>query len=172
MVTIIIIDCVWLFSWRPTRLALTGTHLASARLEFHSSPYSAAMCSTQACAHARHPAPTASHSLQLLQGRVACQGLCKMLHPGIADVLIPKSAVSAQTSMSRTNRALCSKLPAQSSRQLLKARKGNSSSKPPYLSSVSVGSLRLRRSMASTRSLYGLLLQKSTIATKKTRIPE
>jgi hypothetical protein len=32
MVTIITIDCAWLFSRRPTRLAETGTHLASARL--------------------------------------------------------------------------------------------------------------------------------------------
>jgi hypothetical protein len=69
MVTIKIINNVRLFSRRPTRLALTRTHLASARLEFHSPPYSAARCSTQACAHSRHPAPTPSHSLQRLQGR-------------------------------------------------------------------------------------------------------
>jgi hypothetical protein len=173
MVKIKLMNRVWLFSRRPTRLTLTGTHLASARLDPYSPPYSAAMCgSTQACATARPPAPTASHSHQRLQGHVECQGLCKMLRPGIADVLILKAAVSAQTSMSRTNWALCSRLPAQCSRQLLKAQKGNYLSKPSYSSSVSVGSLRLRRSMASTTSSYGRLLQKSTFATKTTRIPE
>jgi hypothetical protein len=125
MVTIKIIDCVRLFCWRPTRFVLAGTHLASARLDFHSPPYEAAMSYTQACAHARHPAPTASHSLKLPQGRVACQGLCKMLRPGFADVVELKAAVSAQTSMSRTNRALCSRLPLHNSRKLLNAHKGN-----------------------------------------------
>jgi hypothetical protein len=82
MVTIITID-LCLASPRPTRLALTG-NLASARLYPHSAVLSC-RCSTRLFAH--YPAPTAIHSHKRLQGRVARQGLCKMLRPGIADVV-------------------------------------------------------------------------------------
>jgi hypothetical protein len=114
------------------------------------------MCFTQACAHARHPAPAETHSLQRLQGRVACQGLCKMLRTGIADVVRLKAAVSAQTSMSRTNWLFL-----QIARTVLqtaaKGTKRNYLSKPSHLSSVSLGSLRLRRSMASFNVSFTML---------------
>jgi hypothetical protein len=42
-------------------------------------------------AHLGHPAPTASHLPQRLQGRVVRQGLCKMLRPGIADLVQVKA---------------------------------------------------------------------------------
>jgi hypothetical protein len=40
MVTIILIDCLWLFSWRPTRLALTGrAHWYPSRISATQNPF-------------------------------------------------------------------------------------------------------------------------------------
>jgi hypothetical protein len=48
-----------------------------------------------------HAAPTASRSPQRLPGRVACQGFCKMLRPGIAD---PVALKAVRVSLASTSR--------------------------------------------------------------------